>query len=36
MRSNAKSVRAVRQIVRGAINGLLDSVGVGGWAGESG
>jgi len=30
MRSNAKSVRAVRKIVSGAMNGLADSVGVGG------
>jgi hypothetical protein len=30
MRSNARSVRAVRKIVSGAMNGLVDSVGVGG------
>ena len=31
MRSNAKSVRAVRKIVKGAMNGLVDSVG---WVGD--
>jgi hypothetical protein len=34
MRSNARSVRAVRKIVRGAMNGLADNVGVGEWVGR--
>jgi hypothetical protein len=31
MRSNARIVRAVRKIVSGAMNGLVDSVGGGWW-----
>jgi hypothetical protein len=34
MRSNARIVRAVRKIVSGAMNGLVDSVGVSGWVGR--